>query len=548
MFFPLEVYAVSGLVNFITSTFLGVFILIKTHRSKTNRLFAYFCFSVSLWSFFYCLWLSTPNKFLAEYYLRTLMIPAFFMPITFIHFIFHFLRITPNPRFIPINYALTIIFMLSVYSPLYANNIGRFLVFPYWLKANIIFHLALTHFISIFIYSLFLLHQSFRRAAGTFRIQILYVYIGMLIACLGGSTNYFSWYRIPIPPFLNVFVSFYVIMVAYSIAKHQLMDILIVIKKGVVYSLLIACISVIYLTFVVSLEKFAQYYLNYHSPWVSLFSVFAIGIMVVPLRNKIRFIIDRILFKGTPQEIVRQNEQLRQEITRSEKYKTLSTLASGIAHEVKNPLTAIKTFTEYLPDKIDDKEFLSRFANIVGREVNRIDEMIHQLLNYGKPALLSIQATNIHKLINDTVDILNSKFIDQKINVNKHFNTDENLTLYIDPNQTRQALLNIFLNAIEAMSKGGKLQVETRRSSKDFEIIVSDTGCGIPADDLAHIFDPFFSRKNQGTGLGLSITQSLIENHKGIIEVRSAVESGTEITIKLPLAHIIPASPGREAD
>ena len=257
---------------------------------------------------------------------------------------------------------------------------------------------------------------------------------------------------------------------------------------------------------------------------------------------------DRYFFKGSASEIAQQNEQLRQEIAQSEKYKTLATLASGIAHEVKNPLTAIKTFTEYLPDKIDDKKFLSRFANIVGREVNRIDEMIHQLLNYGKPALLSIQATNIHKLINDTVDILNSKFIDQKINVNKHFNTDENLTLYIDPNQTRQALLNIFLNAIEAMSKGGKLQVETRRSSKDFEIIVSDTGCGIPADDLAHIFDPFFSRKNQGTGLGLSITQSLIENHKGIIEVRSAVESGTEITIKLPLAHIIPASPGREAD
>ncbi|MCK5015388.1 MAG: ATP-binding protein, partial [Candidatus Omnitrophica bacterium] len=155
---------------------------------------------------------------------------------------------------------------------------------------------------------------------------------------------------------------------------------------------------------------------------------------------------------------------------------------------------------------------------------------------------------NIHKLINSTIDILNSKFINQKIHVNKHFDADKDLNLYVDPNQFRQALLNILLNAIEAMPNGGKLRVNTKRLSENFEIVISDTGCGMAEDDLPQIFDPFFSRKDQGTGLGLSITQSLVENHKGTIEVKSAVGTGTEITIKLPLSHITPASPGREAD
>ncbi len=172
--------------------------------------------------------------------------------------------------------------------------------------------------------------------------------------------------------------------------------------------------------------------------------------------------------------------------------------------------------------------------------------MIHQLLDYGKPAPLSIKETDIHKLVNDTIDILNSKFIDQKIGVDKHFLVDQDLRIPVDPNQLRQALLNIFLNALEAMPIGGQLKIETNQSSKDFEITVSDTGSGISKEDLPQIFDPFFSKKDHGTGLGLSITQSLIENHNGTIEVKSAIGSGAEFKIKLPLVHIIPEGPGQE--
>ena len=162
--------------------------------------------------------------------------------------------------------------------------------------------------------------------------------------------------------------------------------------------------------------------------------------------------------------------------------------------------------------------------------------MTHQLLDYGKPAPLAIKKTNIHKLINNTVDILNSKFIDQKTEIIKNFQASQDLPLDIDPNQLRQALLNILLNAVEAMPHGGKLTISTFVTHISYFIIkIEDTGEGISREDLSQIFDPFFSRKDNGTGLGLSITETLIKNHNGIIQIKSKAGVGTVVEIELPL-------------
>jgi len=319
------------------------------------------------------------------------------------------------------------------------------------------------------------------------------------------------------------------------------------VKKGIIYTIFLLIISILYSLLVLISEKFIQNIIQYQSFATSVLIILIIGVIFFPLRNKIQYLVEKYFFKGSQLEIAEQNELLRQEIAQSEKYKTLSTLATGIAHEIKNPLTAIQTFAEFLPKRMDDKEFLSKFATLIGREINRIDRMVHQLLDYGKPAPLSIQQTDIHKLIDDTLDVLSSKFLDQKIRVHRLFNANPNLEIAIDPNQFRQALLNILLNAIEAMPNGGEITVETKQSSMTFEIVLGDTGRGIPKEDLPQIFDPFFSRKDHGTGLGLAITQSLVENHKGKIEVHSAAGTGTKVKIKLPLAHIAPEGPGPAA-
>ena len=541
----LNLFALSGLLIVIVYLPLFVFIISKG-KNKIARIYSLHILSVLIWGIGSILIGINTNQAAAIRIWRFSYFGVLFIPVFFQHTV---LLVTKkfSPLYISFIYGQAIFFIINTLrnnmiseTKLTFGSLYIFTTTPTYVISFIIWIaiVSIAHIQLILYYK-----SSFPQEKRQIRAFSL-----AGIGFLGGITNFFPPLGINVYPLGNFLIPIHSFIITYAIFKDQLLDIHLAFKRGIIYSTLISLISIIYLIIVVSIERVLQDIVGYHSTFTSIITAFIVGVLFFPLKNKIQYLTDKYFFKGSQAEIAEQNEQLRQEIAQSEKYKTLSTLATGIAHEVKNPLTAIKTFAEYLPHKLDDKEFLSKFADIVGNEVNRIDEMVHQLLDYGKPAPLSIKATNIHKLINNTINILNSKFIDQKINVTKNFDANNDLNLYIDPNQFRQALLNILLNAIEAMPNSGTLQIETKWSSENFEIIISDTGCGMPPDDLPQIFDPFFSKKDQGTGLGLSITQSLIENHKGIIEVKSAVGTGTEITIKLPRVHIIPTSPGREAD
>lgn len=233
---PLQYYAFSGLFNFITAGIMSIVVLISNKKAKTNRIFATFSFSVAYWSILYFSWLSTKDKSLAEFYLRSCMIGVLFMPSLFVHFVYLFLKRESNKIFLIFNYSLSAIFTLIVYTPLYAKDIGPHLVFPYWLHPGAAFHLAIFHFGTIVLYSFYLMWHALKTERGIFRNQILYVFIGTAIGYIAGVTNFFGWYRINIPPFLNVFVSVYVVMVAAAVVvlRSKLMDIsLALIRTGV---------------------------------------------------------------------------------------------------------------------------------------------------------------------------------------------------------------------------------------------------------------------------------------------------------------------------
>ena len=174
---PLKYYAFSGLVNFITSIIIAV-TLLKNPKAKANKIFSVFSFTVAFWSFFYFLFLSSPDKTLAEFYVRTCMIGVFFMPSLFIHFVDSFLNRRRNRKFYLLNYLLSIFFTLFAYSSLYVKGVGKHLVFPYWPIPGPVFHLALGHFIIIVIYSFYLLQRTLKSSTGVFRNQILYVFLG----------------------------------------------------------------------------------------------------------------------------------------------------------------------------------------------------------------------------------------------------------------------------------------------------------------------------------------------------------------------------------
>jgi signal transduction histidine kinase len=358
-----------------------------------------------------------------------------------------------------------------------------------------------------------------------------------LIGFGGGIMNFLPAFNINIFPYGNFIIIIPSFIVTYIIFKHQLFDIAVVIKKSFIYSILITIISLTYLIIVVSLERLSQGVVGYRSIYISIFTAFGFGLVLVPLHKKIQHCVDNIFFKGSQEEIARQNELLREQVAQAERLKTVATLASGIAHEIKNPLTAMKTFTEHLPQKMDDKEFLSKFSRIVGHEVDRIDNLVHQLLDFAKPSPLTLAKINLNELLCDTLDLLSSHFVKCRIQLIRNFECSKNFSFVLaDFNKLRQAFLNILLNAIEAMPDGGTLTVQLAIHDSRITIYVIDTGPGIPAKDLKHIFDPFYTTKDHGTGLGLSITQRIIEEHSGKIFIESEAGKGTMVRIEMPSA------------
>src|SRR3990167_1033182 len=234
---PLQYYALSGLINFVTSFSLCVFILLKNIKAKANRIFALFCFAVAQWSFFYFLWLQTANPSVADFFLKTCMFGVIFMPSIFTHFISHLLGLKINSKVISANYLISTLIAALVYTPFYAYDGGPFLVFPYWARPGILFPLHLIHFSVNVIYSHYKMAVAIQKTRGVTRNQIKYVFIGTTIGYLAGVTNYFCWYRIPIPPIPNVLISLYVVSVAYSIVKYRLMDIRIAAVRTLVFIL-----------------------------------------------------------------------------------------------------------------------------------------------------------------------------------------------------------------------------------------------------------------------------------------------------------------------
>ncbi len=537
-------YSLSALSNALTSAATTLLILFFGKKTRLNYLFCLFTFTIAGWSFTYFVWQISDNYSSALFWTRTLNLLAIYIPTTFFHVTIYL--IGQNEKFkthLFVAYLISFAFSLCAYSPLFIINVEQALFFKFWPKPGLIYHFYVGYYIIIIPTILLLLRKHFSNLPEKQSKSFKLFYYGTAIGFLGGATNFLLFYDIPIPPVFNIFVTFYVLLATYAIFRYQLISLNIIIEKGLVYSILITLISLFYLLLIFTAERLFQNIYGYRSFSLSIFIAVLLGLIFVPLRNYIQRLIDRLLYKGSTSEIAHKVELLEREVAEKEKFKAVATLASGMSHEIKNPLTAIKTFSEYLPKKMDDKEFLMKFSKIVSHEVKRIDSIVNQLLDFSKPAPLQRKKTDIHLLIDETLDFLNSKFITKHIEIVRNYTTPNtqnptpNTYINIDPNQIRQVLLNLFLNAIDAMDPNGTLTVTTNadKEKQTYELRINDSGCGIPKEKLRQIFDPFYTQKDHGTGLGLAITKSIIDDHQGTINVESEPTLGTTFIIKFQI-------------
>jgi len=226
-------------------------------------------------------------------------------------------------------------------------------------------------------------------------------------------------------------------------------------------------------------------------------------------------------------------------IRRADRLASLGTLTAGLAHEIRNPLVAIKTFTQLLPERIDDEEFRNHFLSIASGEVDRISALVTELLEFARPSEPKFDLEDINGILDGMILLVSTETKSKHIDILKDCASDLS-PITIDREQMKQVFLNMLLNAIEATPEKGKIYVKTRSYTKPegepyIQIEFTDTGCGIRPEYLEEIFTPFFTTKEKGSGLGLSISNQIVQDHKGYIDVESQVNKGTSFFINLPL-------------
>ena len=236
---------------------------------------------------------------------------------------------------------------------------------------------------------------------------------------------------------------------------------------------------------------------------------------------------------------------LEYEMRRLNRLATIGTLSASMAHEVKNAMVPVRTFVGLLLEKNPDAEL----AGTVRREMERMDSIVGRMLKFSAPAKPNFSLVRLHELLDHSLRLVQHRVEGKLISLNRQFNAEPD-SFSGDDHQLEQAFLNLLLNAVESMGVEGALTVSTDVVTKDarldrreaeeasgfLRVGITDTGAGIPPENIEAIFKPFFTTKQTGTGLGLAVTRNIIEEHRGVIRVESQPGKGTTFTVFLPCA------------
>lgn len=228
---------------------------------------------------------------------------------------------------------------------------------------------------------------------------------------------------------------------------------------------------------------------------------------------------------------------LRKEILRSQKLASVGRLAGGVAHEIRNPLSSIKGFAVYFKQRYADVPEDRQIADIMIGEVERLNRVVSQLVDFSRPLVLARRPVAVEGLATASLKLVQREAQEKKIRIVADF--DKELPrVTLDTDRINQVLLNLYLNAIEAMPAGGTLRVMGRlcREEAAVAVEIEDTGAGIAPEAMGQVFDPYFTTKPSGTGLGLAIVHNIVEAHGGKIRIHSRVDKGTTVSILLPVS------------
>ncbi|MBI3989648.1 MAG: hypothetical protein HY347_08520 [candidate division NC10 bacterium] len=241
--------------------------------------------------------------------------------------------------------------------------------------------------------------------------------------------------------------------------------------------------------------------------------------------------------KESLEQAYQELEQAQQHLVQSEKLAALGTLSAGLAHEINNPIGIISSRVEVMLLEAKERELLKEVQEdlkVIGKHAARVARIAHGLLSFAKQTAWEFKSLDLNQLVEEVLLLAEKQLSKEGITLEKRLMPGLAKVLG-SPNHLEQVLLNLLINAREAMPQGGKLLVETRKARDGHvQLLVADTGVGIPEEARPRLFDPFFTTKERGTGLGLSISYGIIQGHGGAIEVESEVGKGSTFLVTLP--------------
>ena len=234
---------------------------------------------------------------------------------------------------------------------------------------------------------------------------------------------------------------------------------------------------------------------------------------------------------------LREQRQIEERLREAEHLSGIGQLSRSIAHEIRNPLNFISLSVDhikekYYPDGNKDAEKFGSLVSSIKQEIQRLNKLVEDFLDYGRPLKLNLQKVDIGKLLEDIIEIISAKAEAEKINIIKDYNSLPMLNT--DPDLMKTSIFNVISNAFQAMPDGGTLTIKTEQTDGTFSMLVSDTGVGVPENELSRIFDPFFTTKKNGLGLGLAMTKRVVEEHGGKVNIQSTPGKGSRVIITLP--------------
>jgi signal transduction histidine kinase len=512
-------FAWSGLLAGVFSLALGFLVFFKSQNKKLGRIWFLFALSVAGWGFG-SMWIGG-SKTIEEGLLAcrlSYVLGVFWIAPLFYHFICIFLGLKRN-RSIFIHYVIAFLFLLTIPTQLIFSRVRWVFDSFYYGVGGTLFPFLVLWWLTLVIYSHYELIRAFKTVSPVKKNQIKYFFAATTIGFTGGSLCYFPNFGIDVYPWGNFTVFLYPIIMTYAILQYNLMDIRILIRKTALFVAVYSALIVLTIPLVAWLQ---QHQSTQISTTIQVFQIILVGVVLSVGPFLYAYLVRRSVFF--------------QEHT-----------IAGLTHELKSPLAAIESALALLEDSQSmgqwEKGQLQTYHDMIQRNSKRLTSYVNELLHAFKPGIADFDSqvsVDFKKLCQSVIEFY-SPFVEKKgLKLNQNFSSDE-FIVQGNPSQIEQIISNVIGNALKFTDRGS-IALNANKSSDQIEISVTDTGAGIPPDELPHLFDRFYQgetgKKKTGTGLGLAIAKIWVEAHGGKIWAESEGEGmGTTVTFTLPSIH-----------